>query len=200
MTNGALRGWVYVASNPSLDGLLKIGFSMKDPTIRIRDFDSAALPTPYRLEFDMVVVKPRMVEQSAHLLLGSMKAGREWFRCTLEQATNALQRAANQQQGSNGQAPSPQEWLAPDTSKRRTPDAAFMKALTPSPALAAIVGDRALTRSEVTKKVWEYIRKNGLQDAAKKTMINADANLKEIFKQTQVSMFEMTKLINQHLK
>jgi upstream activation factor subunit UAF30 len=84
--------------------------------------------------------------------------------------------------------------------KKRTPNAAFMKAMTPSAALAAIIGDKAVPRTEVTKKVWEYIKKNDLQDKAKRTMINADAKLKEIFKQAQVSMFEMTKLINGHLK
>ena len=83
---------------------------------------------------------------------------------------------------------------------KRKPNAAFMKAMTPSASLAAIVGGNPLPRTEVTKKVWEYIKKNGLQDKAKKTMINADAKLKEIFKKAQVSMFEMTKLINAHLK
>ena len=83
--------------------------------------------------------------------------------------------------------------------KKRTPNAAFMKAMTPSPALAAIIGDKPVPRTEVTKKVWEYIKKNNLQDATKRTMINADAKLKEIFKKGQVSMFEMTKLINGHL-
>ena len=75
-----------------------------------------------------------------------------------------------------------------------------MKAMTPSAALAAIIGAQAVPRTEVTKKVWEYIKKNDLQDKAKRTMINADAKLKEIFKAAQVSMFEMTKLINSHLK
>ncbi|MCO5977584.1 SWIB/MDM2 domain-containing protein [Ideonella oryzae] len=84
--------------------------------------------------------------------------------------------------------------------KKRTPNAAFMKEMTPSPLLAAIIGDKALPRTEVTKQVWAYIKKHGLQDAAQKTMINADAKLKEIFKKAQVSMFEMTKLINSHLK
>ncbi len=83
--------------------------------------------------------------------------------------------------------------------KKRTPNAAFMKAMTPSPSLAAIIGDKPVPRTEVTKKVWEYIKKNNLQDAAKRTMINADAKLKEIFRKGQVSMFEMTKLINNHL-
>ncbi len=83
--------------------------------------------------------------------------------------------------------------------KKRTPNAAFMKAMTPSPALAAIIGDKPVPRTEVTKKVWEYIKSNKLQDPAKKTMINADDKLKEIFDKPQVSMFEMTKLINGHL-
>jgi chromatin remodeling complex protein RSC6 len=83
--------------------------------------------------------------------------------------------------------------------KKRTPNAAFMKAMTPSGQLAAIIGERPVPRTEVTKKVWEYIKKNNLQDATKRTMINADAKLKEIFKKGQVSMFEMTKLINGHL-
>jgi upstream activation factor subunit UAF30 len=84
--------------------------------------------------------------------------------------------------------------------KKRAPSAAFMKPMTPSTALAAVIGDKPLPRTEVTRKIWEYIKKNGLQDQAKKTMINADARLKEIFKKGQVSMFEMTKLISGHLK
>jgi chromatin remodeling complex protein RSC6 len=83
---------------------------------------------------------------------------------------------------------------------KRAPSAAFMKPLTPSPQLAAVVGDKPMPRTEITKKVWEYIKANKLQDEAKKTMINADAKLKEIFKKAQVSMFEMTKLISDHLK
>ena len=81
----------------------------------------------------------------------------------------------------------------------RKPNAAFMKPVTPSPALAEIVGTKPIPRTEVTKKLWAYIKKNNLQDQAKRTMINADPKLKEIFKKGQVSMFEMTKLINSHL-
>ncbi|NUZ04468.1 SWIB/MDM2 domain-containing protein [Piscinibacter koreensis] len=83
--------------------------------------------------------------------------------------------------------------------KKRTPNAAFMREMTPSPQLAAIIGDKPVPRTEVTKKVWEYIRKNKLQDGTDRRMINADPKLQEIFKQPQVSMFEMTKLINAHL-
>lgn len=84
--------------------------------------------------------------------------------------------------------------------KKRTPNAAFMKAMTPSAALAAIVGASPLPRTEVTKKVWEYIKKNKLQDAVNKRIIKADAKLKEIFKKAEANMFEMTKMINEHLK
>ena len=84
---------------------------------------------------------------------------------------------------------------------KRTPSAAFMKPVTPSVALAAVVGASPLPRNEVTKKVWEYIKAHKLQDAANKRMINADDRLKEVFGgKTQVSMFEMTMLINAHLK
>jgi chromatin remodeling complex protein RSC6 len=84
--------------------------------------------------------------------------------------------------------------------KKRAPNAAFMKPMTPSDALAAIIGKGPYPRTEVTKKVWEYIKKNKLQDAVNRRMINADAKLKEIFKKAQASMFEMTKMINAHLK
>ena len=84
--------------------------------------------------------------------------------------------------------------------KKRTPSAAFMKPMTPSAALGAVIGAKALPRTEVTRKVWEYIKKNGLQDKNAKTMINPDAKLKAVLGKDQVSMFEMTKIISGHLK
>jgi len=82
----------------------------------------------------------------------------------------------------------------------RKPNAAFMKALTPSAALAAVIGDKPLPRTEVVKKLWDYIKKGKLQDAVNKRLINADAKLKEVFGKAQVNMFEMTKLVSKHLK
>ncbi|GJJ01241.1 MULTISPECIES: SWIB/MDM2 domain-containing protein [unclassified Duganella] len=83
----------------------------------------------------------------------------------------------------------------------RKPNAAFMKAMTPSATLAAVVGAAPLPRTEVTKKVWDYIKKLDLQDPANRRMINADDKLKAVFGgKAQVSMFEMTKLISDHLK
>jgi chromatin remodeling complex protein RSC6 len=84
---------------------------------------------------------------------------------------------------------------------KRTPSAAFMKPVQPDEKLALVVGDKPLPRTELTKKLWAYIRKNGLQDANKKTLINADENLMAVFNgKKQVSMFEMTKLVSRHLK
>ena len=84
---------------------------------------------------------------------------------------------------------------------KRKPNAAFMKPMMPSDALAAVIGGKAMPRTEVTKKLWVYIKKNGLQDAKKRTMINADDKLKPVFGgKKQVSMFEMTKLVSKHLK
>ncbi|MFP3700763.1 SWIB/MDM2 domain-containing protein, partial [Burkholderia sp. SIMBA_013] len=82
----------------------------------------------------------------------------------------------------------------------RKPNAAFMKPLTPSAELAAVIGSEAVPRTEVTKKIWEYIKKHNLQDASNKRNINADAKLRPIFGKDQVTMFELTKLVNAHLK
>jgi len=82
----------------------------------------------------------------------------------------------------------------------RKPNAAFMKPLTPSPELAAVIGPDAVPRTEVTKKIWEYIKKHNLQDASNRRNINADAKLRPIFGKDQVTMFELTKLVNVHLK
>jgi upstream activation factor subunit UAF30 len=82
----------------------------------------------------------------------------------------------------------------------RKPNAAFMKPMQPSPALAKVVGEKAIPRTEVVKKIWAYVKKNNLQDKKEKRNINADETLREIFggKKT-VSMFEMTKLVNENL-
>jgi len=84
---------------------------------------------------------------------------------------------------------------------KRKPNAAFMKAMTPSAVLAAVVGSMPIPRTEVTKKIWDYIKKNKLQDSINRRLINADEKLKAVFGgKRQVSMFEMTKLVSNHLK
>ncbi len=82
----------------------------------------------------------------------------------------------------------------------RKPNAAFMAPLMPSEALAKVVGSKPLPRTEIVRKIWIYIKKNNLQDKANKRMINADANLKPIFVKAQISMFELAKALNKHVK
>lgn len=87
------------------------------------------------------------------------------------------------------------------TGAKRAPNQAFMKEMQPSAELAAIVGSKPIPRTEITKKVWDYIKRNNLQDSKNKRMINADDKLRPVLGgKKQVSMFEMTKLVNQHLK
>jgi chromatin remodeling complex protein RSC6 len=84
--------------------------------------------------------------------------------------------------------------------KKRTPNAAFMRAMTPSEALAAVIGHTPMPRTEVVSKMWTYIKKHGLQDKVNKRAINADDKLKQIFGKAQVTMFELAGLIGKHLK
>jgi chromatin remodeling complex protein RSC6 len=95
--------------------------------------------------------------------------------------------------------PAPAKKAAAKKAPAKKAASAFMKALTPSAALAAVVGKKALPRTEVVKQLWVYIKKNGLQDSVNKRMINADAKLKAVFEKDQVSMFEMAGLIGKHL-
>jgi upstream activation factor subunit UAF30 len=97
--------------------------------------------------------------------------------------------------------PAPAKKAAPKAKTARKPNAAFMKPVQPDAALAAVVGDKAVPRTELTKKLWAYVKKKGLQDAKNKRMINADDALKVVFGgKKQVSMFEMTSLVNKHVK
>jgi upstream activation factor subunit UAF30 len=89
----------------------------------------------------------------------------------------------------------------PAKKSARKPNAAFMAPLTLSPALAEVIGSKPLPRTEIIKKIWDYIKKNGLQDKKNRRMINADAKLKTVFAgKGQVSMFELAKIVSKHVK
>ena len=92
---------------------------------------------------------------------------------------------------------------APKAAKKksaRKPNAAFMAPLTVSPTLAEVVGSKPLPRTEIVKKIWDYIKKNGLQDKKNKRMINADEKLKPVFGKNQISMFELAKIVNNQIQ
>jgi chromatin remodeling complex protein RSC6 len=82
----------------------------------------------------------------------------------------------------------------------RKPNAAFMAPLTLSPGLSEVVGSKSLPRTEIIKKIWDYVKKNGLQDKVNRRMINADAKLRPIFGKDQISMFELAKVVNNNVK
>ena len=88
---------------------------------------------------------------------------------------------------------------APKKKSARKPNAAFMKALTPSSTLGAVIGSGAVPRTEAVKKIWDYIKKNNLQDKANRRMINADEKLRPLFGKDQVSMFDLAKILSKHL-
>jgi upstream activation factor subunit UAF30 len=89
---------------------------------------------------------------------------------------------------------------APKKAAKRTPNASFMRPVNPDATLAAVVGNKPMPRTEITSKLWDYIKKNGLQDQQERRMINADDKLKAVFGgKNRVSMFDMTKLVNQHI-
>ena len=98
-------------------------------------------------------------------------------------------------------APKKAKKAAKKSGVKRKPNAAFMKPMTPTATLAAVIGGSPLPRTEVTKKLWAYIKRNGLQDSKNRRNINADDKLQDVFGgKKQVSMFEMTKLVSRHLK
>jgi chromatin remodeling complex protein RSC6 len=92
---------------------------------------------------------------------------------------------------------------APKAAKKksaRKPNAAFMAPLTPSATLAEVIGSKPIPRTEIVKKIWDYIKKNGLQDKKNRRNINADSKLKPIFGKDQITMFELAKVVNKHVK
>ena len=98
-------------------------------------------------------------------------------------------------------AAAPKKAAPKKAASKRKPNAAFMRALTPSPALAAVVGATPIPRTEVVKKLWQYIKKHDLQDAQNRRQVNADEKLKAVFGgKKSVTMFEMTKYVSNHLK
>ena len=112
----------------------------------------------------------------------------------------AAKKAAPAKKETSPKAASAKKAEAKPAAKKRTPNAAFMKALTLSKELAAVLGDKPLPRTEIVSKLWVYIKAHKLQDSVNKRMINADAKLKAVFGKAQVSMFEMAGLIGKHVK
>lgn len=148
------KGWVYVITNPAMSGICKVGYSLRDPAIRAAELNHTGSPQPYDVGYEAMVTGAFEIEQQAHDRLARVHAGKEWFRCTVEEAVAAIRAVAagkvlyenyprNQQHRSGAFI-------------KRTPNVAFMKLLQPDAALAAIVGFAPLPRTDIVSKLWAY--------------------------------------------
>jgi chromatin remodeling complex protein RSC6 len=118
-----------------------------------------------------------------------------------KKATKKAAKKAAPKKAAKKAAPKKAAKKSPAKKSARKPNAAFMAPLTPSPALGEVVGPKPLPRTEIIKKIWAHIKKNDLQDKKNKRMINADEKLKAVFGgKTQISMFELAKIVNKHVK
>lgn len=88
------KGWVYIISNPAMPGILKIGFSLKDPELRAQELANTGIPHAYAVEYEILIENPREIEQLAHKRLHKKREGKEWFRCNLEEAIHAIRTVA----------------------------------------------------------------------------------------------------------
>lgn len=90
----SVKGWVYVISNKAMPGLVKVGFSLKDPALRARELANTGSPHPYQVDYEALLANPREVEHRVHRHLSALSEGREWFRCSVEQAVSAIKAVA----------------------------------------------------------------------------------------------------------
>ena len=133
--------------------------------------------------------------------MAAKKAAKKGAKKAPAKKAPAKKGAAKKSTAKKGAKSSAKKAPAKKAKAKRAPNPAFMKAMQPSAELGAVVGSKPMPRTEVTKKIWDYIRKNGLQDAKNRRQINADDKLRPVFGgKKNVSMFEMTKLVNNHLK
>jgi upstream activation factor subunit UAF30 len=120
---------------------------------------------------------------------------------TTKKSAKKSKKAAPKKARKTAKKSAPRKAAKKKSGAKRKPNAAFMKPMTPTAALAAVIGSSPMPRTEVTKKLWAYIKRNGLQDSKNRRNINADDKLQDVFGgKKQVSMFEMTKLVSRHLK
>jgi hypothetical protein len=92
--NNELKGWVYIITNKAMPGIVKIGYSTKDPKLRAMELEGTGTPHPYEVKFEVLVYNPSEVERRAHRILKSFREGKEWYRCSLDQAITVIQKVA----------------------------------------------------------------------------------------------------------
>lgn len=146
--------------------------------------------------YPMVATKTSFIKKSQ--LKTMAKAAKKASKSSVSKAPKkAAPKSTSKSAGKSAGKPAAKS--APKKSAR-TPNAAFMAPLTASPALAEVIGNKPLPRTEIIKKIWDYIKKNDLQDKKNRRMINADDKLKPLFGKNQISMFELAKVVNNQVK
>ena len=126
------------------------------------------------------------------------KAAKKATKKAAKKAPKKAKKAAPKKKAAKKAAPKKKK--AAKKKSARKPNAAFMAPLTPSSTLAEVIGSKPMPRTEVVKQIWNYIKKNNLQDKKNRRMINADAKLRPVFGKDQISMFELAKVVNKHVK
>ena len=195
-----MRGWVYVITNQAIPGKVKVGYTQRHPHHRAAELDGTGLPLPYSVEFAALVEDPQDAEAEAHDWLFEFRAGREWFDCSVREASEAIRGCSEGQLifhcRSDGFDAAPKGYRRTEYSSSRVlPEELYL----PSPALAIVVGKRPLTRTDATRLVWGYIKAKGLQDPSVRWRINCDVILSAVCGADQASMFELTKSVSRNL-
>jgi hypothetical protein len=152
-------------------------------------------------EFPREIARFPIAARGAHFLpwVRLVLVQRCWSRTPYHRRAQMAAKKKAAKKSAKKSAKKPARRKAAKKATKRKPSAAFMKPMKPSAALAEVVGSKPLPRTEVTKKLWAYIKRNGLQDKKNRRNVNADAKLRPIFRKDQVTMFEMTKLVSRHL-
>jgi len=226
--NKSIKGYIYIFSNPSFEHI-KIGYSDRDPLIRLDELNTTGVPTPFVLEFSALVHQPKTVEKLIHLELSNYRLNpdREFFTLPVNIAVVRIKeimqinnisimfeesrisssfsnKNLNTSSDSWPFAGSADKHDVPDLEKKiiyeeKIPDD-FYKIFNPSIELAEIVGSSPLRRSEVVSKLWTYIKQNNLNDKVNKGCIYTDSQLRKIFgNKEKMTMFEVSSWISKHL-
>ena len=194
-----MRGWVYIVTNPSLEGLVKIGYSSKDPVLRVDEFNNAGLPLPHCLEYDVLVTNPYEVEQAAHKALHLFHHSKEWFRCSVGVAIDAVKGCVQGEIIVETYHGAELEDINEGSENIRD-GIVYEDLVVPSLELSRVVGNEPIRRVELTKRLWDYIKQHKLQDPINKRQINADSVLSQVFGKQTATMYELTELLRKHIK
>lgn len=177
------KGYIYILSNPSFK-FLKIGFTLRDPAIRIAELNTTGVPTPFEIIYEALVLNPEILESKIHQELSDYRVNdnREFFQVNKDIAYNQVKQV-----------------FVKNNIEVLYERIAFDHKLIPSEKLGNIIGESPISRVECISKLWRYIKEKRLQDLNDKRYIRCDALLKTLTGKDNITLFELTKIINYNL-